>query len=292
MRVLILGAAGMLGQALLEQGRLRGVEMLGLAHAEADVRAIPEIDRRLVGYGAGVLINCAAKTDVDGCESATAAALEINGRAVEGLAELARRRGFRLVQISTDYVFDGRSERPYGEADRPAPLSVYGESKLLGERAALAAPGALVVRTSWLFGPGGRNFVATIVGAARSGRPLRVVDDQVGAPTYAPFLAAVLLDLIERGAEGIVHYRNREPVSWYEFAREILALFELESELRPVSTGELPRLARRPAYSVLDVACVEAILARPVESWRDGLLAYRGPGERGVSPKRLGRDRE
>jgi dTDP-4-dehydrorhamnose reductase len=292
MRLLILGATGMLGRAVHEEARARGVEVLGLSHQQADVRLTGEVERHLAGFGAGVVINCAALTDVDGCEGASDAALEINGRAVAGLAELSRRHGFRLVQISTDYVFDGCSERPYREADPPRPLSVYGASKLLGERAALAAPSSLVVRTSWLFGPGGRNFVATMLAAARAGGELRVVDDQVGAPTYAPFLAAALLDLAERGVAGIVHYRNREPVSWYDYARAILSLWGLENDIRPVATTEFPRPARRPAYSVLEVSRFEALLARPVEPWRQGLIAYRAFCESRVSPRKAGRGRE
>jgi dTDP-4-dehydrorhamnose reductase len=185
--------------------------------------------------------------------------------------------GARLVHVSTDYVFDGTAREPYKETAPTGPLSVYGKSKLEGERRALEYDRALVVRTSWLFGPGGPNFVATMVGLIEAGKvPLRVVDDQVGCPTYAPFLASALLDLSQGGARlgttGIVHYRNREPVSWYAFATEIARQWAGgRVEVSPVTTAEFPRPAPRPAWSVLDVARFEEITGRLVEPWVWGL---------------------
>jgi dTDP-4-dehydrorhamnose reductase len=197
-----------------------------------------------------------------------------------------------LLQVSTDYVFDGQPRtagtgsgsgggdlgRGYREDDATGPLSVYGRSKLLGEERALACGSSLVVRTSWLFGEGGPNFVAAIVGQIERGtRPLRVVADQVSAPTYTPFLARALLDLGSLAATGIVHYRNREPVSWYSFAAVIARWWPAAGgpvEVVPVSTAEFPRPAPRPAWSVLAVERCEALLGRPVESWELGLAEY------------------
>jgi dTDP-4-dehydrorhamnose reductase len=153
---------------------------------------------------------------------------------------------------------------------------VYGESKLAGEGEALGAGGdALVVRSSWLFGPGGPNFVTTMLRLVREGRtPLRVVDDQVGCPTYTPFLARALCDLAVRRVSGLVHYCNREAVSWYTFAREIVGLWDRSVEVLPVSTVEVPRPAPRPAYSALDTSRFEQLTGRRVEAWGWGLAEY------------------
>jgi dTDP-4-dehydrorhamnose reductase len=175
--------------------------------------------------------------------------------------------------VSTDYVFEGTASEPYREDSPTNPLSVYGRSKLAGEAHALAYERGLVVRTSWLFGPGGPNFVATMVDLIEAGRvPLRVVRDQEGCPTYTPFLARALLDLALRGVTGVIHYRNREPVSWYAFAVEIARLWLGTVEVVPVTTADFPRPAPRPAYSVLDVTRFERYAGRPVESWEWGLV--------------------
>ncbi len=275
MRTVIFGGSGMLGRALVAEARSRGWAALALPRGQADVR-----DRDRLLYWADtfrpeLVVNCAAFTKVDRCEAEPEHAFEVNGRAVEHVAAAAERAGARLIQLSTDYVFDGRGSAPYREEDPTAPLSVYGKSKLAGEARALALPRTLVVRTSWLFGPGGPNFVATIVGMiGRGERRLRVVEDQVGCPTYTPFLARAILDLARLPMDGVVHYRNREPVSWYAFADEIARLWASRVEVVPVSTREVPRPAPRPAYSVLDVARCEAALGRRVEPWGWGLVEY------------------
>ena len=221
------------------------------------------------------MVNCAAFTKVDLCEEERERAFAVNGRAVGNVVEAAGRVAARLLHVSTDYVFDGTAAEPYREDAPTAPLSVYGASKLDGERRALAAPRALVVRSSWLFGPGGPNFVATIAGRSRQGeRRLRVVDDQVGCPTYTPFLARALMDLAPLPEAGVLHYRNREPVSWHGFAEEIARLLDSRVEVAPVPTSELPRPAARPAYSVLDVNRFETIAGRRVEPWGWGLAEY------------------
>jgi dTDP-4-dehydrorhamnose reductase len=273
MRCLVFGGAGMLGQAVVAEVRSRGWDALGLARAEADIT-----DRERLLHWAGefrpeVIVNCAAFTRVDDCETETERAFAVNGEAVEHAAEAAARAGAALVQVSTDYVFGGEAREPYREDAATAPRSVYGRSKLEGERRALAYERSLVVRTSWLFGPGGPNFVATMVRLIEAGQlPLRVVRDQEGCPTYTRFLAAALLDLARAGATGIVHYRNREPVSWYAFATEIARLWRGTAAVVPVTTAEVPRPAPRPAYSVLDVARFEEIAGRSVEPWEKGLV--------------------
>jgi dTDP-4-dehydrorhamnose reductase len=273
MRCLVFGGTGMLGRAVVAEARSRGWAALGLAHSQADLT-----DRaRLLGWAddfrPDAVINCAAFTQVDACEAERERAFAVNGEGAGNAAAAAARAGARLVHVSTDYVFDGAGREPYREDAPTGPRSVYGRSKLAGESAALAWDRALVVRTSWLFGPGGPNFVATMVDLIEAGRlPLRVVADQEGCPTYAPFLARALLDLAARGATGLVHYANREPVSWYAFSTEIARLWSGAAEVVPIASAELPRPAPRPAYSVLDVTRFEAIAGRRVEPWGWGLV--------------------
>ncbi|RMH17735.1 MAG: dTDP-4-dehydrorhamnose reductase [Acidobacteria bacterium] len=275
MRMLVFGGTGMLGRALAAEGRRRNQPVLALSRAQGDVR-----DRRRLAYWAGafapeVIVNCAAFTQVDACEERRQHALEVNGEAVAHVAAAAAGAGAALVQVSSDYVFDGGGSRPYREDDPLGPLSVYGESKRLGEERALAYERALVVRASWLFGAGGPSFPATIRRLIADGKtPLRVVDDQVGAPTYTPYLARAIWDLAQRRATGVVHYRNRPPVSWYGVACEIAAAVRPRAEVVPVTTSEFPRPAPRPAYSVLDVGRFEELVGRAVEPWLAGLTDF------------------
>lgn len=276
MRALIFGGTGMLGRAAVAEARRRGMAALALSRGQADVTDEDRVAYWADTFRPDVVVNCAAFTRVDDCEDDEAAATAVNGDAVAGLAAAAARVGARLVQVSSDYVFDGRAEAPYGEDAPVAPLSAYGRSKLAGERAALdGAARNLVVRTSWLFGPGGPNFVAAIVGQIEKGnRQLRVVDDQTGCPTYTPYLARAIWDLAVAGATGVVHYRNREPVTWCGFAREIAHLLDGAVGVTPVATADMPRPAPRPGYSVLDVTRFEQTVGRRVEPWGLGLVEY------------------
>ena len=289
-RALVFGGTGMLGHRVVREGRRRGHAVVGLSSAQADLG-----DPERLAWWAGrfrpeVVINCAAMTVVDDCEGeGEERATAINGAGAGHAAAAARGVGARFLHVSTDYVFDGTAEEPYPTDHPTAPISAYGRSKLAGEEAVLEhaheGGGAAVVRTSWLFGPdgpgGGPNFVKTMLRLIGEGRtPLRVVDDQVGAPTYTPYQAAALWDLAERGGEpgadvtGVFHYQNREIVSWCDFAREIVRSWAPEVKVVPVTTDEFPRPAPRPAYSVLDVSRFEALTRRPVESWRNGLGIY------------------
>ena len=273
MRCLVLGGTGMLGQAVVAEARARGGAALGLSHLQADVTERDSLLGWAKAFRPEVVINCAAHTRVDACETETERAFAINAEGAGNAALLAEQAGARLVHVSTDYVFEGGASEPYREDSPTGPLSVYGKSKLEGERRALAYDRSTVVRTSWLFGPGGPNFVATMVAMIDAGRlPLRIVDDQRGAPTYTRFLARALLDLAEREATGIVHYQNREPVSWYAFAVEIARLWSGAAEVIPVTTAEFPRPAPRPAWSVLDVGRFEQLAGRRVEPWEWGLV--------------------
>ncbi len=279
MRTLVFGGAGMLGRAVAAEARRRGWAALALSHAAADLADRERLLYWAAAFRPELVVNCAALTQVDACESDRERALAINGEAVANAAAAAAAAGARFLHVSSDYVFDGRASAPYREDAPTAPLSVYGESKLVGERRALAHAGSLVVRASWLFGPGGPNFVTTMLALVAAGKtPLRVVDDQQGCPTYTPFLARAVADLaLRREVTGVVHYRNREPVSWYAFARAIVRLSPAgpaSAEVLPVTTADFPRPAPRPAYSVLDVARFEAAAGRRVEPWEAGLCDY------------------
>ena len=265
----------MLGQAVVGHWRHRQHAVLALSHQQADITDGPGLAYWMEAFRPELVINCAAFTQVDRCETERDRAMSINGDALAGLVAAVDQIEARLIHISSDYVFNGEAEAPYREDSPTGPRSVYGESKLRGEEEAMRYRRTLVVRASWLFGPGGPNFVTTISRLLRNSEaPLRVVDDQVGCPTYTPFLARALWDLAERDATGIFHYSNRGAVSWYGFAKEIANFVAPGAEVEPVATSEFPRPAPRPAYSVLDTKHFEAAVGRRVEPWLAGLAAY------------------
>lgn len=275
MRVLVFGGAGLVGRAMVAEAGRRGWAADGPDRDRTDVTDPAAVASALSAFRPDLVVNCAAMTAVDACESERQKAFLLNGEAVAILAAGAARAGARFVHLSTDYVFDGEGVAPYAEDHPTAPRSVYGASKLEGERRALAVPGTLLVRTSWIFGHGGPNFVDTMrAKLAAPDAALRVVADQVGAPTWAPFLARALADLGESGASGIVHYQNRPAVSWHGFALEIARRLGSTAEIRPATTAEVPRPAPRPRYSVLSVERFERLAGRAVEDWREGLAEH------------------
>lgn len=278
--VLLLGARGMLGCALADRlaaRRARGevadlacwdIQELDICDAAAVGRTIDQLQPNLV-------INCAAYTDVDGCEANAETAMAVNGAAPGHVAQACARAGALCVHLSTDFVFDGASRRPYRPDDAPHPLSVYGRSKLAGERAVAEAAGMyLIVRTSWLFGPRGRNFVEAILRRAEQGEALRVVEDQVGRPTFAGDLADAILRLVDLGARGVYHFANAGACSWHEFAGRIVALAGYRVPVAAISSRELGRPARRPAYSVLDTGDYERLTGAAPAHWEDALERY------------------
>ena len=281
MRALVLGGTGMLGMAVVKHWRRRQQPVLGLSHAQADITDRQRLGEWMRSFHPEIVVNCAAFTQVDLCESEREQAMAINGAAVANVVEAASEIEARVIHISSDYVFDGGATFPYATDAPTGPRSVYGESKLRGEQEALRYPRALVLRASWLFGPGGPNFVTTIRRLLASGEgPLRVVDDQIGCPTYTPFLARAIWDLAHLDSRGVLHYGNRDAVTWFGFATEIARNVAPTAEVLPVTTSEFPRPAERPAYSVLDSHLFETVVGRRVEPWSSGLAAYLQIGER------------
>lgn len=274
-RVLVTGAAGMLGTELVPLFR-REFDVTPADVAEFDLRDAAATDAFVAEAKPAVVINCAAYTDVDGAESDPEAAFDVNAGGAENIAAAAERVGARVVQVSTDYVFDGTGDTPYAETDEPRPLGVYGRSKLAGERkVAEACSDALIVRTAWLYGHAGPNFIEKMLSLASSGRVLRVVDDQVGAPTNVRDLAGAILELIAVEATGVVNATNRGWCTWFEFAREILDLAGHEDvPIEPVTSEEFPRPAPRPGYSVLSLARLVSLTGKEPRSWQDALAEY------------------
>jgi dTDP-4-dehydrorhamnose reductase len=271
MRIVVTGADGQLGVELVPALAVQG-EVVGVDIGEVDVTH-PECADRVAALRPDWVVHAAAATDVDGCEREPERAMAVNAEGTRRVAEGCRRAGAGLLYLSTDYVFDGCKGSPYTEEDAPAPLNAYGRSKLEGERATRSlAPRWVIVRTAWLYGTHGKNFVKAILEKARDGEPLQVVDDQVGSPTYAVDLARAIALLLSRGRTGVYHVTNGGFCSWHEFAQEILRLTGADAtRLRPITSAELKRPARRPAYSVLENAAWKAAGLPPLRPWREAL---------------------
>jgi dTDP-4-dehydrorhamnose reductase len=278
-RILLAGAAGMLGHDVLRAGERAGVDLLGMDHRALDVTDPQSVAEALRQTRPDAIVNCAAWTDVDGAESNAAAAHAVNADGAGNLAREAAARAIPLVHVSTDYVFDGGAPRdaqgkprPYVESDPTGPRSVYGTSKLAGERQVLdVSPRHMVVRTAWLFGVEGRNFVDTMLRLAEEREAVQVVDDQTGCPTWTGHLAPALLGLLEREVRGLVHLAGGGAVSWNGFAQEIFRQAERPCRVEPASTAQMARPAPRPEWSVLASERDEVL---PMPDWRDGLAGY------------------
>lgn len=274
-QLLVTGSHGQLGRAVLKTADARGLPAQGRDLDTLDITDPIAVGSWIRAARPRAVINCAAYTAVDDCETHEAEALAVNGTAVGHLAEVCNAVGATLIQISTDYVFDGTSTRPYREDDPVAPASAYGRTKLAGEEEARTADAHLIIRTAWLYGHSGRHFVGAIRRQIEGGNTqLRVVADQHGSPTFCDDLAAAALNLIEAGAVGTVHVANRGATTWHGFAVEIARRLGSDADIRPVTTDEFPRPAPRPAYSVLDTAHLEALTGRPMPTWQDALARY------------------
>jgi dTDP-4-dehydrorhamnose reductase len=252
-----------------------GEQVIPLARADLEITDQAAVRAALDKYQPGVVVNCAAWTAVDDAEAHEDAALAVNGTAVALLAAACAERDVTLVQVSTDYVFDGTARRPYREDHPAAPSTAYGRTKLAGERAVLAAlPGAgYVVRTAWLYGAHGKNFVATMLGRARAASPVSVVDDQRGQPTWTADVARQIHALVTTQAPaGVYHATSTGDTTWYGLAREVYARAGADPALvSPTTTAAYPRPAPRPAYSVLGHDAWAATGLKPIGDWRDAL---------------------
>ena len=272
MRVLITGAGGMLGRDVVRAAEAVGHDVVGLSRAELDVTDEAAVRRALAGAAPDAVVNCAAWTEVDGAETDEARATLVNGPGAGHVAEAATAVGASVVHVSSDYVFDGCKDAPYVESDPTSPLSAYGRGKLAGELAVASGPGArAIVRSSWLFGTGGRNFVETMLALAADRDVVRVVGDQIGCPTYTGHLAPALVALAMGRATGTFHVAGAGATSWYGFAREIFHAAGVDCRVDETTTDEFPRPAPRPAFSVLVTERRDAPRLAP---WQEGLAAY------------------
>ena len=272
MKLLVTGAAGMLGRDVMLAAGNAGHDVVGFGHTELDVSDAAAVDSKLEAERPDVVINCAAWTDVDGAEEAEETAMAVNGTGAGKVAAAAAAVGASIVYVSSDYVFDGAKGAPYVETDQPAPLSAYGRTKLAGEEATAAAnPRHFVVRSSWLFGIGGNNFVETMLRLAEHQNEVLVVHDQVGSPTYTWHLAYGIVRLIEGLEHGIHHMAAAGQCSWYEFAREVFEQAAVECKVLSATSDMLGRPAPRPAFSALESQREHAI---ELPSWQDGLAGY------------------
>jgi dTDP-4-dehydrorhamnose reductase len=279
MRILITGAAGMLGLDARSAAAAAGHGVVALARAELDITDADEVAFAVRAAAPDAVINCAAWTDVDGAEDAEEAALAVNGPGAGNLAQAASAAGAWTIHVSSDYVFDGNKREPYVESDPVGPKSAYGRSKLAGEQAvAREAPRAhTIVRSSWLFGTGGPCFPATIRRLAAQRDELTVVDDQIGCPTFTGHLGQALVDLAAgRPPLGVVHVAGGGQCSWYELASEIVVASGASCEVKPGRSADLDRPAPRPAYSVLRTERGTEVPRLP--HWRAGLAQYLASG--------------
>lgn len=284
-RLALVGANGMLARKVRELTP-SGYELIEFDLPDFDITDGDGVLTALARCRPAVIVNCAAYTDVDGAETDESLAMRVNGLGPGQLARAARELGATLIHISTDYVFDGGKPTPYGEDDPVAPMSVYGRSKLAGEEAirASALTAYYIVRTSWLYGPGGKNFVETVIRLAAEREELRIVDDQIGSPTYTGDLAAALFALLDAGESrapfGVYHFANEGETSWCGFACEIIALMKhlgmtvAARRVVPIATHDYPLPARRPAYSVFAKDKFRRATGMTIPAWRDSLAAY------------------
>jgi len=290
--VLITGSSGMLGSDLVKE--LTGkYEILGMDLADrsrlesssflkADITKQEEVSRIITNTRPGIVVHTAAWTDVDGCELDSKKAYSVNAAGTENVAMACSKAGAAMIYISTDFVFDGKKGSPYKEEDRPNPLSVYADSKFKGEEAVKRLlKKYFILRTSWLYGPNGNNFVDTIIAKAKENERLKVVDDQVGSPTYTADLAVAIrtfIDIISSASAkvtpGIYHVSNSGSVSWYEYANMILSIAGISAKVDPISSDELGRAAKRPAMSVLDCSKFTALTGLNMRSWDSALRDY------------------
>ncbi len=274
-RVLVLGARGMVGSELMAIPSSR-FEMVGLGHEDLDIVIEEDTHRAIQDIRPRIIVHTAAYTDVDGCEKAPDRAFRVNGQGTLHVAQACHRIGAKLLYLSTDYVFDGKGSRPYREEDPVNPINIYGKSKLEGERHVQhLLQEFIIVRTQWLFGRGGKNFVTTVLNLTKEANPLNIVRDQVGSPTYARDLSTAIFRLLETHCRGIFHVTNSASCSWYDFAQEILRVAGISDvEIIPVDEASLGRSAPRPHYSVLDCERFTLETGLAMRPWQEALKEF------------------
>ncbi|KJH80003.1 MULTISPECIES: dTDP-4-dehydrorhamnose reductase [Pseudomonadaceae] len=299
MRILVCGAGGQVGHELVDRAHAYGLEALGMTRAQLDITDADQIAGVVDQLKPGLIINAAAYTHVDNAETHSEQAYAVNRDGAARLAEAARRLAIPLLHISTDYVFSGEAREPYREEDQVSPTGVYGASKLAGEAAIQAVLNEhLILRTSWVYGAHGHNFVKTMLRLAHQRDSLSVVADQFGCPTQAGGIADVLLQLAQRYSRegtlawGLYHYSGRSPCTWFDFAVEIFRQAEAKGmlakqpQVSSITTAQYPTPARRPAWSVLDCGKFEATFGIDTHDWRDDLsvvLDVLAAGETGTA---------
>lgn len=273
MRILIFGATGLLGKAMMGEWR-DNPDVTGLGSKNVDIRSARQVDEVLKQYSPGWVVLAAAYTDVDGCETNQQLAWDVNCGGAVNVVRAAKALGARVLFLSSDYVFDGTKRTPYTTTDPRGPRTVYGKTKAEAEVQILSLmPGCCVLRTSWVFGVGGKCFPDTILKLAATRKEIEVVDDQRGCPTYTVDLAKAIRLLVEAGAKGIVHATNSNDCTWCEFAREIVHKAELPTRILPTTSEKFVRPAERPKYSVLSPASLnEWNIQMP--TWQDAVSRY------------------
>ncbi len=290
MRALVTGAGGMLGGALLPALTAAGHEVVGLTHADADVTRLDALRRPVAAFRPDWIFHLAAFTRVDDCETQADHAHLVNGLGARNVAQAALESMAAVLSLSTDYVFSGDGRRPYREYDPTGPRSVYGASKLAGEMAVREVnPRHVVVRTAWLYGRGGTNFVDTILARARKGEPLRVVDDQRGSPTSIADLAPALVGLAEAGQYGTYHCTNSGECTWHDLAVHVLGRTGLSVPVARTDSSTLARPAPRPSYSVMSNLLFEHVTGHRMPHWQDAVDRYLGVGARALGAREEGR---
>ena len=280
MKILVTGKEGQLGKSIRKAVATQQTddEFVFVGRSELDLSNQANIDHYFSHHQFDVIINCAAYTAVDQAEQESDLANQVNHLSVKQLATIARKQAAKLIHVSTDYVFDGESDTPYQETDDTHPINVYGKTKLAGEKAVQAAmpANATIVRTSWVYSEYGGNFVDTMIKLSKQRDELSVVADQLGSPTYASDLAKVLLHIAqeqEQRPTTVYHYCNQGGISWFDFAQEIFALYEIDCSVKPIKTTQYPTPAPRPKNTIMDTSKINQMLSIESAPWQQSLAA-------------------
>jgi dTDP-4-dehydrorhamnose reductase len=275
MKILLLGHKGMLGSDLLSQLSFHN-QVVGMDREEIDITSATECKKAVDDEKPDIIINAAADTNVDACETNKEGCFAVNAEAVKNIAEACRKKNIKIIHFSTDYVFDGKSRDPYKEDHACNPINVYAASKLAGEEyLQKMSKNYILIRTAWLYGKNGQNFVRTILENSKTTSKLEVVDDQIGSPTYARDLSVAVDLLIEKNITGIFHLTNRGYCSWFEFAVKILQMAGITGvQVMPIKSDKLLRPAKRPAYSVLSMQKFNSVTGKIMQPWQLALQDY------------------